>query len=243
MKSSCDVPPEYCPCTSTPALRLRTRTSPSTGAASVKLCVTTSIAPACSIAAFCPARSRSARALRNVSSAVSKSFCDVACFSQSPFSRLKSRSAAARSATALLRSDENCPMSGDWITASGSPFFSFCPSSAFTDMTRPVTGEKTCETFTSAKETRPLARMVSSTSSRPIGVTVMCASLICSAVSHTWPGGAAATVGAAGAGASCWHPGMRARLLTRLATRTRRFIDGAPFRPLLRAERPRSSSS
>ncbi len=121
---------------------------------------------------------------------------------------------------ALLRSDENWPMSGDWMIAKGSPLFTFCPSSALIPMILPVTGEKTWLTLTSANVTRPLVRIVSSTSRRSTVATLMCASLTCSSVSHTWPPGASACFGSSGATGSWWQPERPAR--TPASTRERK---------------------
>ena len=55
--------------------------------------------------------------------------------------------------------------------------------------TRPVTGVKTWAERMSSRVTRPLVRMVSSTSCSAMVWTSIFASFTCCGVSQTWPGG------------------------------------------------------
>ena len=199
MNSSTAVPPEYCPRTSAPGFTLRAITSPSIGARSVNSCETLSALAARNIRAFWRARSTSARALRKLSSAVSKSRCDPACAAYSSCWRCASCWDAMRSACALSRSAKALPTSGDSIVASGAPLRTRWPGSARIRLMRPVTGENTCATRRSSKATLPLVTISLPTGWGATGSIWTLASRTCCSVSQTSSfGGCASCFVAAG---------------------------------------------
>ena len=100
---------------------------------------------------------------------------------------MKSLWAARMSASALCTSDTACPMSGDWMAASGCPFFTRSPSLAKTAVTRPFTGEYTWATLRSSNVTRPLVTIVSSTFCSSTGPTSIPAAATFSGVRRISP--------------------------------------------------------
>ena len=90
-------------------------------------------------------------------------------------------------------------MSGDWMAASGLPFFRRAPGSARMRETRPVTGEKTCATRRSSKVTLPLVTTSLPTAWVATGSMFRWASATCCSVSQTSPFGGCVAAGLAGA--------------------------------------------